>query len=167
MTSKKIFKPRQSTGWVWVAIIGVVLLGAGLSMLVSTGFSGPFMITILLTVPIGTGFLLIAVFFPTMHYEVEGTHLTLIYGPLLRYAIDIAQIKSIRRCDLRTSLVSSFRFPGLALFSVPYPEIGSVKMCATAASTGILLIETESTKYGLTPAHEEEFVAELRGRMKQ
>jgi hypothetical protein len=39
-------------------------------------------------------------------------------------------------------------------------------MCATAAATGILLIETDSTKYGLTPAAEEEFVAELRARMK-
>jgi hypothetical protein len=38
-------------------------------------------------------------------------------------------------------------------------------MCATAASTGILLIETESTRYGLTPADEEGFVAELRKRM--
>jgi hypothetical protein len=85
---------------------------------------------------------------------------------LLRYTIDIDQIKSIRRRDLGISPVSSFRFPGLAIFSVPYPEIGSVRMCATAASTGILLIETGSTKYGLTPADEEEFVAELRGRMK-
>jgi hypothetical protein len=29
------------------------------------------------------------------------------------------------------------------------------------------LIETDSTKYGLTPANEEEFVAELRSRMKK
>jgi len=125
------------------------------------------MLMILLTVPIGFGFLLIAVFFPSMRYEIEGSHLTLTYGPLLRYTIDIDQIRSIRRRDLRINLLSSFRFPGLALFSVPYLEIGSVKMCATAASTGILLLETESAKYGLTPAHEEEFVAELRRRMGQ
>jgi hypothetical protein len=50
---------------------------------------------------------------------------------------------------------------------VPYLEIGTVKMCATAAGTNILLIETDSTKYGLTPADEEEFVAELRTRMKK
>jgi hypothetical protein len=29
------------------------------------------------------------------------------------------------------------------------------------------LIETESTKYGLTPAEEETFVAELKQRMRQ
>jgi len=123
------------------------------------------MLTILLTVPIGIGFLLIAVFFPTMRYEIEGTHLTLTYGPLLRYVIDLEQVKSIKRRDLGFVIVSSFRFPGLALFSIPYPEVGSVKMCATAANSGILLIETESEKYGLTPADEKDFVAELQKRM--
>jgi len=127
-------------------------------MLITTGLSGPFVFMSLLTIPIGLGFLLIAACFPAMRYEMDGNRLTLTYGPLLRYTIDIDQIKSIRRRDLGMSIVSSFRFPGLAIFSVPYPEIGSVRMCATAASTGILLIETGSTKYGLTPANEEEFV---------
>ena len=167
MNTKKIFKPRPSTGWIWAAIIGMILLGVGLNRLIATGFAGPYMLMILVTVPIGIVFLLIAVFFPAMRYEIEGNHLTLTYGPLLRYIIDVEQIKSIRRRDLDISLVSSFRWPGLAIFSVLYPEIGIVKMCATAASTGILLIETGSTKYGLTPADEDEFVAELRGRIKK
>lgn len=167
MDSKKIFKPRPSTGWIWVGVMGLILLGTGLSLMITSGFSGPFLLTILLTVPIGIGFLLIAIFFPAMCYEIEGTRLTASYGPLLRYTIDIGQIKSIRRRDLNISLVSSFRFPGLAIFSVPYPEVGTVRMCATAASHGILLIETASTKYGLTPAEEEKFVAELRERMSQ
>ena len=162
----KVFKPRPSTGWIWVGALGAMLFGIGLGMLVTYGFRGPYILTILLTIPLGLVFLLIAVFFPTMRYEIEGNQLNLVYGPLLRYTIDIGQIKSIRRRDLGFSLVSSFRFPGLAIFGVPYPEIGTVKMCATAASNGILLIETESTKYGLTPANEQEFVAELRERMK-
>ena len=167
MISKKIFKPRPSTGWVWVGVLGLILLGTGLSLLITSGFSSPFFLMILLTIPIGVGFLLLAVFFPAMRYEIEGSHLILAYGPLLRYTIDIGQIKSIRRRDLGISLVSSFRFPGLAIFTVPYPEVGTVRMCATAASQGILLIETESTKYGLTPAEEQSFVAELRQRMRQ
>jgi hypothetical protein len=162
---KKIFKPRPSSGWVWVTVIGLILLGTGLNLIIRSGFSGPYLPTIIITTPIGIGFLLIAAFFPTMRYEMDGSRLTLLYGPLLRYRIDIEQIKSIRRRDIGFSLVSSFRFPGLALFNVPYPEIGTVKMCATAASNGILLIETGSTKYGLTPAAEETFVAELRKRM--
>lgn len=167
MTSKKIFKPRPSTGWVWVGVLGLILLGTGLSLLITSGFSGPFFLMILLTIPIGVGFLLLAAFFPAMRYEIEGTQLTLTYGPLLRYTIDIGQIKSIRRRDLGISLVSSFRFPGLAIFAVPYPEVGTVRMCATAASHDILLIETGSKKYGITPAEEQSFVAELRQQMSQ
>jgi hypothetical protein len=165
-SEKKMFKPRPSTGWLWVGALGVLLLAFGLSTLITYGFSGPFIITILVTIPLGLVFLLLTVCFPTMRYEIEGTRLTLIYGPVLRYTIDIPQIKSIRRSDLRISPLSSFRFPGLAIFGVPYLGIGTVKMCATAASHGILLIETGSSKYGLTPANEEEFVAELRERIQ-
>ncbi|MGE5375903.1 MAG: PH domain-containing protein [Bacteroidota bacterium] len=167
MTEKKIFKPRPSTGWIWVGLIGFMLLATGLGLMIMQGLSSPFLLMILLTIPIGTGFLVLAIFFPTMRYEIEGSRLTLLYGPLLRYTIEIGQIKSIRSRDLEISLVSSFRFPGLAIFSVPYHEVGIIKMCATAASHGILLIETASAKYGLTPADEQQFVAELRERMKQ
>jgi hypothetical protein len=167
MTEKKIFKPRPSTGWIWVGLIGLLPLATGLGLMITQGLSGPFLITILLTIPIGIGFLLLAIFFPTMRYEIEGSRLTLRYGPLLRYTIELGQIKSIRSRDLQISPVSSFRFPGLAIFAVPYPEIGTIKMCATAASHGILLIETTSAKYGLTPADEQGFVAELRERMRQ
>jgi hypothetical protein len=166
MSSTKVFKPRPSSGWLWVGALGLLLLAIGLSMLVIYGFAGPYIVTILLTVPFGLVFVLLAAFFPTMRYEIDGSGLTLKYGPLLRYTIDIRQIKSIRRRDLKISSLSSFRFPGLAIFGVPYPEVGTVKMCATAASTGILLIETDSTKYGLTPADEEELVAELKSRMR-
>lgn len=100
MNSKKLFKPRPSSGWIWVSAIGLVLLATGLNLIIASGFSGPFLITILLTVPIGIGFLLIAIFFPTMRYKIDGTRLILIYGPLLRYTIDIEQIRSIRRRDI-------------------------------------------------------------------
>lgn len=163
---KMIFKPRPSNGWIWVGAFGLLLLAIGLNLLITSGLSGPFLMTILLTIPIGAGFLLIAAYFPAMHYEIEGASLVLTYGPLLRYTIDIEQIKSIRRRDLQISLMSSFRFPGLALFSMPYPEVGRVKMCATAASIGILLIETGSAKYGLTPLDEQAFVMEIQSRMR-
>jgi hypothetical protein len=167
MIEKKIFKPRPSTGWIWVGLIGFVLLATGLGLMITQGLSSPFLLMIVLTIPIGAGFLLLAIFFPAMRYEIEGSRLTLRYGPLLRYTIELTQIKSIRSRDLKISPVSSFRFPGVAIFAVPYPEVGTVKMCATAASHGILLIETASAKYGLTPANEQGFVAELRDRMRQ
>lgn len=61
---------------------------------------------------------------------------------------------------------STIRFPGIALFQVPYADVGNVKMCATAALKDILLIETEKEKYGLTPADEGAFVAALRAHME-
>src|SRR5688572_12044505 len=167
MNSRKIFKPRPSTGWMWVGALGLILLVTGLSMLIAYGFSGPYILTIVLTIPLGLVFLIVALCFPTMRYEMEGTQLTLTYGPLLRYTIDIPKVKSIRSCDLKINPLSSFRFPGLAIFGVPYLGIGTVQMCATAASTGILLIETDEAKYGLTPADEHGFVTELQQRMKQ
>jgi hypothetical protein len=163
---KKIYKPRPSIGWVWVGMIGLVSLGIGLlNLFILSGLSIPLLISILLTVPVGIGFLITAAFFPTMRYEIDDTSLILTYGPLLRYVINIEKIKSIKRRDMGIGLVASFRFPGLALFTVPYPEVGKVKMCATASSQDILLIETESKKYGLTPADEKGFVAELQKRM--
>ena len=167
MNEKRIFKPRPSTGWIWVGLLGLIPLAIGIAVMVTQGLSGPFLIMILITISIGTMFLLVAIFFPTMRYELEGSRLTLRYGPVLRYTIDLRQIKSIRSRDLQISPVSSFRFPGLAIFTVLYPEVGLVKMCATAASHGILLIETASAKYGLTPADEQGIVAELRNRMRQ
>jgi hypothetical protein len=164
---KMTFKPRASAGWLWVSLLGLTPLAAAVWTALQFGFQGPTLLTILLGGTIGIMFLVIAVFFPTMKYEMDGSSLTLTYGPLLRYSIDVKQIKSIRRRDLRISPLSSFRFPGLAIFSVPYPEIGPVNMCATAASHGILLIETGSARYGMTPENEESFVAELRRRMDE
>ena len=57
---------------------------------------------------------------------------------------------------------SAIRFPGIALFKVPYADVGTIKMCSTAALNNILLIETETEKYGLTPIDEEAFVATIR-----
>ncbi len=164
-SEKMIFRPRPSIGWIWFALLGLLLSGVGIGLIVNSGFSGPFLITILITLAIGIVALVIAAFFPTMRYELDGSVLHVTYGPLLHYTIEACQIKSMRRRDLGFSLVSSFRVPGLALFNVPYPEMGTVKMCATAASNGILVIETDKAVYGLTPANEAEFVAELRKRM--
>ena len=102
-----------------------------------------------------------------MRYELAGEALTLRYGPVLRYRIPLAHIQTIRRRNLTISLWSSMRLPGLALFRVPYADLGVVKMCATAAATDILLIETGRDKYGLTPADEAGLVAALQARLRQ
>jgi hypothetical protein len=40
MTTKKIFKPRPSTGWMWVGVIGLAVLAIGVSVVLTSGFSG-------------------------------------------------------------------------------------------------------------------------------
>jgi hypothetical protein len=99
-----------------------------------------------------------------MHYELDAEALTLRYGPVLTYRIPLDEVHAIERRDLRISLWSSVRLPGLALFVVPYRDIGQVKMCATAAAKGILLIETEGEMYGITPADESGLMAALEAR---
>jgi hypothetical protein len=117
-------------------------------------------------IPIALAFLLLACFFRSMRYELDARRLTLRYGPLLTYRIPLDEIRSIRRRNLGMTIWSSIRFPGIALYTIPYADVGNVKMCATSALDKILLIETGKTKYGLTPADEETFIAALRAQME-
>ncbi len=168
-THVQVFKPRPSNGWVWVAAIGLVLLAIAVllaGMLRSGGITSiltylPAMIIGL----IGVAFLLLAAWFPAIRYEVKANHLTIRYGPLRLYQVDLKQVQKIRLCDLQYSPVSSLRFPGLALYKVHYPEVGVVDMCATSAFHSIMLIETRQAKYGLTPANEADFLEVLRKNM--
>lgn len=163
------FSPRPSWGWVWLLGLALLILALAVWPLAVAGNALPWWGWAL---NLGGGLLLglpalvMVAWFPTLHYELDATTLTLRYGPVLTYRIPLAQIRSIRRRDLAISLWSSFRLPGLALFSVPYADVGTVKMCATAAARGILLLETTAgEKYGLTPADEAGLVAALLERM--
>jgi len=87
-------------------------------------------------------------------------------GPVLSYRIPLDQVQSVERRDLRMSLWSSVRLPGVALFSVPYRGMGQIKMCATAALKGILLIEAAGELYGITPQDESGLLAALQARRR-
>jgi hypothetical protein len=169
MGTPLIFKPRSSHGWAWLIFF------ASLTLVLTLGITLPLAGLLprpILWLNIGVGLvialpgLVLAAWFPTMRYELEEQALTLRYGPVLHYHISLARIRSIRRRNLSISLWSSMRLPGLALFTVPYSDVGRVKMCATAAADRILLIETDDATYGLTPADEEGFVAALKARME-
>lgn len=163
-----VFKPRKSSGWAW--LIGIALLG--LITLVPTVQSASqipsplLLLTAGLTGLVFVGGVALAFWFPTMRYDLDDQALTLHYGPVLYYRVPLAQIESVRRRDLGMTIWSSIRFPGIALFTVPYADVGNVRMCATGALKGILLIETERAKYGITPADEDGFVAALRSRVR-
>lgn len=58
------------------------------------------------------------------------------------------------------------RLPGFALGEMEYGGVGSVVMCATRALKGVTIIRTPLKKYGLTPADETAFLADLQGRLR-
>ena len=164
----KTFHPRPSYGWAWLVLMSIVIIALAIIPALAAGLSSSnAVLTLIICIPVAIGFLALAVWFPTMSYELDQDQLTLRYGPFLTYQIPLDEIRTIRRRNLALTIWSTIRFPGIALFKVPYADVGMVKMCATAALNNILLIETEKEKYGLTPADEEAFVVALQTQMKQ
>jgi len=163
----RIFQPRPSYGWAWLILMALIIIAVSIAPAAAMGVSSRnAILTLIICTPIALAFLILAFWFPTMRYELEQDQLTLRYGLVLRYQIPLREIRTVRRRTLSLTIWSTVRFPGIALFTVPYADVGNVKMCATAALNDILLIETDKEKYGLTPADEELFVAALRAQME-
>ena len=163
----KTFQPRPSYGWAWLVLMAVIIFAIAIAPALAMGLSSSSVIvTVSICSLVALAFLILAVWFPTMCYELDQDYLTLRYGPVLKYKIPLHEIRTIRRRNLSLTIWSTVRFPGIALFKVPYADVGNVKMCATAALNNILLIETENDKYGLTPADEEAFVAAIQAQIQ-
>jgi len=163
----KTFRPRPSFGWFWLVLMAAIIIAISIVPALAVGLSSSSaVVTLIVCIPVAISFLVLAFCFPTMRYELGRDQLKLLYGPVLTYRIPLGEIRSIRRRSLSMTIWSTIRFPGIALFKVPYADVGNVKMCATAALNNILLIETEKEKYGLTPADEEAFVAAIRAQME-
>jgi hypothetical protein len=169
MNANIVYKPRPSLGWLWLALIGAAILVLMILPLVATlgdgapaGLYLPFVIGIVT----GGGALALAALFPTIRYELRPTTLALLFGPWTVYQIQYSEIKKVSWQNLSVSLLSSFRLPGFAMWRVPYNDVGTVRMCATAAANRILMIRTERDQYGITPADEEGFLKELMARVK-
>jgi hypothetical protein len=163
----KIFRPRPSHGWAWLILMAVIIAAVAIAPVLAMGMtSSSVILTVIICFAVALAFLALAFWFPTMRYELDEDELTLRYGPVLTYRIPLREIRAIRRRNLSLTIWSTIRFPGIALFSVPYADVGNVKMCATAALKDILLIETEKEKFGLTPTDEEAFVAALQAQME-
>ena len=163
----KLFRPRTSYGWLWLVLMALIIIAVAIAPVMAMGLSSSStVLTLIICIPVALAFLALAFWFPTMRYELDQDQLTLLYGPVLHYRIPLRKIRTIRRRNLSLTIWSTIRFPGIALFKVPYADVGNVKMCATAALNNILLIETEKETYGLTPADEEAFVAALQAQME-
>ncbi len=165
-----VFKPKPSLGWVWWVALSLLVVASGAAPLASAEVRAetPPIIWIMMVgiAALGVWFLVIAVFFPSMRYEMADRELVLRYGPLLAYRVPYASIAEVRRTDLVPSLWSSMRVPGLALWKVPYGGIGTVQMCSTRMQRGVLLVTTaDGTHFGMSPAEEERFVDTLTARI--
>ncbi len=161
------FRPRASCGRVSLVLMGMVVMAFGIAPAVAAGLGSPgSLITLIICVPVAVAFLALALWFPAMRYELGDAELVLRCGPLLTYRIALHDIRSIRRRTLGLTIWSCFRFPGVALFTAPYADVGNVRMCASAALNDILLIETTKGKYGITPADEAGLVTAVRLQME-
>src|SRR5437773_1887596 len=88
-TSRLIFRPSPSLGYLWLIAVALAVLAPTLAI-VLPGARGPSLITLIAIAPsvvIGLPFLALAALFPTMRYELDADALTLRYGPVLRYRI--------------------------------------------------------------------------------
>jgi hypothetical protein len=100
--------------------------------------------------------------FPTMKYVVRDDKVILSCGPF-KWVIAIRSIRSIREKDLDYIPISEgWKLPGYTLFKIRYGGVGRVRMCATSMTKRILLIETDTDLWGITPAHVDSFVARIR-----
>ena len=165
-----VYHPRPSNGWMWIAGV-VVFIWLNQLLVVAIIWNSPaplstlwpsVLINLIITAPM----VLFIFWSRQISYTLDNKTLTVQCGPILRYTIPLDTIQTLRRRNLSISMYSSFRFPGLALYSCYYTDVGTVKMCATAAAHQILLIETSAGKYGITPADEEKFVADLTSKME-
>jgi hypothetical protein len=170
MNNTLTIKPRPSLGWLWLTLIGLMVLAVivpSMFSVLGSGFGGALLVPFIIGIIIGGGALLLAALFPTIRYELRPTTLALVYGPWTVYQIPYDEIKKVSWQDLSVSIVSSFRLPGFAMWSVPYNDAGTVKMCATAAASHILPIRAGKDQYGITPANEQNFLSELMARVKE
>jgi hypothetical protein len=161
------FRPRPSNGRYWTGGLGLALFFLfAITMVVAVPEMHPLIALPFVVVGIGVTVPVLAItwYFPTMRYWLGRKELVLQFGPLMYDRVPLDAIKSIRRRNLKISMLSSFRFPGLALFYVDYIEQGRVRMCATSASREILLIDIGHRRYGITPEDEQGLVDAIRAR---
>lgn len=164
-----VFRPARSLGWLSLAALTALTVFPMMMLLqpgaVPEGEEAGIWISLAVIAPLVMFFGLTLIAFPRMRYELTSDALVLAMPPLLRYRIPFAEITDVRTVTLTPSLWSSMRMPGLALWKVPYPGIGSAYMCATRMSRDILLVTAGDRRYGLTPADEPAFMAALMPKL--
>ena len=161
----KVFKPRKSF-WGWFSSVTVVAaLGTLLVVAIRKGAPADWIVSGLLAALIIPAIFFLSIF-PTMKYSVGTDTVVLSCGPF-KWLIPISSIWSIKEEDDLEYLPKSqgWKLPGYTLFRIEYGRVGIVRMCATSMTKRILLITTDTEKWGITPANVKSFAAAVgRGR---
>jgi hypothetical protein len=147
--------------------LALALIGGTIWSMLPQNGGQPDALTIILGLGLGAYFLATALWFPSMRYEMDDQTLTMRYGILVKERIPLDQIQQVTVQDLAFTLRAAMRFPGLALFTINYPNEGAVYMCATSAGNDVMILSTENGKYGITPEDETAFTAALTARVPQ
>jgi hypothetical protein len=158
------FRPRPSSGRRWAGGIGLGTLALFIVPMMPAWGEIPWVVMALLVIlgiVVTAPILLVAWTMSNMRYLITDSELILEMRPLINDRIRLEEITHVECRDLKNSLLSSFRFPGLAVFDVAYRDAGRVRMCATSASTGIVLISAGQKRYGVTPEDAEGFIEML------
>lgn len=161
----KVYRAAPSAGWIWLIGLALLVIVPTRPAILAVRQAPAALITVIMGLTIGLPFLVMALWFPTIRYELGSHELVLRYSPF-RYAIRLDDIQEVTKRDLAFSIWSSMRLPGFAMWTVDYSDEGRVFMCATRSLKDIIYIVTPKRKYGITPAAEDEFVQDLTNRLK-
>lgn len=166
--NKIIFKPKFSL-WGWLLPVCFIVF---LVFLIWLKYPRLFKDTSLMVkhgifiVPFIFLFLFEIIILFTIRYELHADALYLRGGPFV-YKIPYADIKQTSKTDLAFHPAASNRWPGYAFGECYYADAGSVTMCATRMCKGIILIQTTTKLYGITPKDEGLFITTLKKKLEE
>lgn len=164
-TTALVFRPRST--WRGLVSCLVVAVAVGLPLvLIATRRppSGTGWIPLMLGGALVLAMLYFAAILPTMRYVVTATDLELRCGPFC-WTIPIDAIESVSESNLGFLPWSDgLKLPGYTLFTIRYSDAGSVRMCATAVTSRIVLVKTKDWVWGVTPDDVPSFVQALGAR---
>jgi hypothetical protein len=125
---------------------------------------------LIMTVGVLAAFTITSLFFlvirSTMRYVINSNAVHILCGPF-DWIVPMDQIESIVEKDLGyMPLSEGWKLPGYALFSMRFSDVGKVRMCATSMTKKILLLQTRTDQWGITPADISGFLSVLKERMR-
>ena len=86
----RTFQPRPSSGWCWFVLMATIIIARPIVPALAMGVSPKSsLLTLIICIPVALGFMILAIWFPTMRYELYPGLITLRYGPVLCYHIPL------------------------------------------------------------------------------